>query len=193
MNFNLHITEIVKKSFCMLGFVRRVMKPFSDPKVLLTLYNSYIRSRLDYCSPVWSPSAQNLIDKIERVQKRFVKFVSFQSGVRYDNFSYIDLCNRFKLTSLEARRNVSDLIFFNKLLTNKVNCPFLLSNVYFSVPVCNTRNLSLFHTIKKGRIKVRKTSYLPRTTILASSIPIDTDFFDANNVLFRKSVSVYFI
>ena len=193
MNFNLHITEIVKKSFCMLGFVRRVMKPFSDPKVLLTLYNSYIRSRLDYCSPVWSPSAQNLIDKIERVQKRFVKFVSFQSGVRYDNFSYMDLCNRFKLTSLEARRNVSDLTFFNKLLTNKVNCPFLLSNVYFSVPVCNTRNLSLFHTIKKGRIKVRKTSYLPRTTILASSIPIDTDFFDANNVLFRKSVSVYFI
>ena len=67
MNFDLHITKIVKKSFRMLGFVKRIMKPFSDTKVLLTLYNSYIHSGLDYCSPVWSPSAQFSIDKLKRV------------------------------------------------------------------------------------------------------------------------------
>ena len=109
MNFNLHITEIVKKSFRMLGFTKRIMKPFSDTKVLLTLYNSYIRSRLDYCSPVWSPKSQHLIDKIERVQKKFVKHLAFQSGVRYDDFTYLELCKKFNLSTFQARRDKTDV------------------------------------------------------------------------------------
>ena len=72
----------------MLGFVKRIMKPFSDTKVLLTLYNSYIRSRLDYCSPVWSPNAQYLIDKVERVQRKFLKHLAFQNRMRYDDYTF---------------------------------------------------------------------------------------------------------
>ena len=73
MCFSLHIASIVKKSFRMLGFVRRVLKPFKDVNVLKIMYNSYVRANLDYCSSVWSPQSKYLIDKIERVQKVFVE------------------------------------------------------------------------------------------------------------------------
>ena len=132
MSFEFHITEIVKKSFRMLGFVKRIMKPFSDTKVLLTLYNSYIRSRLDYCSPVWSPNAQYLIDKVERVQRKFLKHLAFQNRMRYDDYTYLELCNHFHLPTLEARRSISDIIFFNKLMNNNINSFSLTSSIYLS-------------------------------------------------------------
>ena len=205
MNFELHITKIVKKSFRMLGFVKRIMKPFSDTKVLLTLYNSYIRSRLDYCSPVWSPSSQYLIDKVERVQRKFLKHLAFQNRLRYDDYTYLELCKHFKLSTLEARRSISDITYFNKLITNNVNSPPLTSSVYLSVPTirrntCSlslrsgqSRSTSLFCTLKKSRLKIRKTSYFPRTTAIANSLPDDVDVFDTNITMFKRSVAVYFI
>ena len=62
--FDRHISFVVKKSFQMLGFIKRVTKSFKDLHVLKTLYNSYIRSRLDYCSQVWSPSTKCAYHKI---------------------------------------------------------------------------------------------------------------------------------
>ena len=74
-SFNKHINNVTAKSFRFLGFIKRSLKAFKDPDVLFSLYNSYIRSKLEYCSFIWSPSAQTQIDKIERVQKKFLKFV----------------------------------------------------------------------------------------------------------------------
>ena len=64
------------------------MKSFQDVHVLKVLYNAYVRSHLDYCSPVWSPFSKILIDKIERVQKTFVKFMCFQTKIKYDSHNY---------------------------------------------------------------------------------------------------------
>ena len=40
-----------------------------DRKTMLTLFNSYIRSKLEYCSIIWSPTEQGDINKLERIQK----------------------------------------------------------------------------------------------------------------------------
>ncbi len=156
---------------------------------------------------MWSPKSQHLIDKIERVQRKFVKHLAFQSGVRYDDYSYLQLCNRFNLSTLEARRNVTDLSFVNKLVNNRVNCNFLTSCIYLSVPLTlpssttqrtlRSRNSSeksaLFCTDKKCRLVIRKSSFFPRTTALLNTLPDDVDVFDTNIAMFKRSVSVYFI
>ena len=71
MSFNKHICNVTAKSFQMLGFVRRTMKPFKDLSVLRSLYYSLIRSKLEYCPLVWSPRAKSMCDQIERVQNKF--------------------------------------------------------------------------------------------------------------------------
>ena len=91
--FNNHVQHIVSKSFQMLGFIRRIMKPFTDVTLSLFLYNSLVWSRLEYCSQVWSPSGKTFIDKIERVQKRFVKQLTYVNRTKYFETQYDTLCN----------------------------------------------------------------------------------------------------
>ena len=128
-SFNMHITYIVKKAFRMLGFINRTTKPFEDVKVLNVLYNSHIRSILDYCSVIWSPYTQNNIGKLERVQKKFVKKLCFQKRVNYESTRYETICADFALSILQTRRKVFDLMFFYKILNTMINCPQLLSAI----------------------------------------------------------------
>jgi hypothetical protein len=53
-SFNSHIDSLVVKASRMLGYIRRIGKVFRDPYTLKTLYNSFIRSHLDYASVVWN-------------------------------------------------------------------------------------------------------------------------------------------
>ena len=40
-----------------------------EPKLIIKMFNSYVRSRLEYCSLIWNPWKKEDIDKLERVQK----------------------------------------------------------------------------------------------------------------------------
>ena len=70
------------------------------------------------------------------------------------------MCNYFRLQSSQVRRNISDVCWLNKLVTNNVDCPPLLSCLNFRCPQRVTRNQNVFEV--KARINVRKYSPLPR-------------------------------
>ena len=74
LNFSYHISKILTKSYQMLGFMKRVTKDFTSDICLNTLYNYLVRSRLEYCSQVWSPSCPTAINKLESVQKRYFRY-----------------------------------------------------------------------------------------------------------------------
>ena len=109
-----------------------------------------------------------LIKKVQRVQKRLVRWAAFKKGLDYETTGYLALCSTFKLQTLESRRIRSDLVNFNKIITSKINCTYLLSQITFNVPVPqlqrrpsrNRRRDRLFSD--DGRINIRKRSYFPR-------------------------------
>ena len=49
------------------------MRMFSkrQENAMMIMFNTYIRSKLDYCSTIWSPSSQTEINKLEKIQKHF--------------------------------------------------------------------------------------------------------------------------
>ena len=61
----MHIEKNASSSFKLLGFVYRMTKTFNDSYVLMSLYKSMVRSKLDYCSSIWCPSQQFLIKKLD--------------------------------------------------------------------------------------------------------------------------------
>ena len=173
----------------MLGFIRRVTKPFNDYTVLCTLYKSLVRSGLEYCSSIWSPSQNYLILKVERVQKRVVKWLCFKKKILYDSSQYPSLCREFVLQPLESRRKVSDLRNFNKILCNKINCIELVSNITFNVPSRQLRRNRLFSN--SHRINVRKNSFIPRVQTLSDQYDF-IDVFENNAFYFKRNVEQIF-
>ena len=74
MSFIPHIEYIVPRAYKMLGFLKRNCSEFSDPYTLKYIYTSFVRSKLEYASVIWSPHISVYIYRIERVQRKFIKF-----------------------------------------------------------------------------------------------------------------------
>ena len=170
LNFSAHISNVTKKSFQMFGFMKRVLKPINDTNVFLSLYHTLIRSRLEYCSFIWSPKGRTMCDKLERVQRKFVKFISFKCNLSTE-LSYHEKCQYFKLQTLESRREMLDLRMLNKVLCNKVDCPDLLNQIGFRVPTRCTRCKDLF--VSNHRLRVTQNSPISRSTSLANDVCLD--------------------
>jgi Reverse transcriptase (RNA-dependent DNA polymerase) len=118
LRFDLHIKEIVSKANRMLGFICRVTKHFEDPRTLILLFNSLVRSGLEYNSTIWSPFYANHSLSIERVQKKLTRVLNFRFGI--SNESYPERIRRYKMISLEDRRIISDEISLFKLINNQI-------------------------------------------------------------------------
>jgi len=51
-----HINYIIPKAHAMNGFVKRTYTQFKDPYTKVSLFSSFIRSKLEYASFVWNPT-----------------------------------------------------------------------------------------------------------------------------------------
>ena len=78
LKFSHHIDAIIFKANCMLGFIKRMTSDFQNPKSFRTLYLTLVRPILMYASPVWSPIYENNINKIEKVQHKFLNCVPWK-------------------------------------------------------------------------------------------------------------------
>ena len=65
----------------------------------MEMFNSFIRSRLDYCSLVWNPHKREEIDKIEGVQRNFTSKIK---GL--EQMDYRERLEKLGLYSLERRK-----------------------------------------------------------------------------------------
>ena len=75
------------------------------------LYTSLVRSRLEYCSPLWNPSKVADIMKFESIQRTFTSKVS---EVRH--LSYWQRLKSLDLMSLQRRRERYSIIHIFKIL-----------------------------------------------------------------------------
>ena len=190
LNFSYHISKIVTKSYQMLGFMKRVTKDFTSDLCLNSLYNSLVRSRLEYCSQVWSPSCDTTIKKIESVQKRYLKYLCYKQRVMYHNYDYRSLCTIFNFSTLECRRKTFDLTFLNKVMHNKVNSPYLVGELPLRVPRRVLRYNPTFHT--ESRILVRKYSYIPRVLDTVNCNDLYDHLVMKEPRVFKSFIKTYF-
>jgi ribonuclease P/MRP protein subunit RPP40 len=104
-----HINIICDKARQMSSWVLSVFSDRSET-TMLTLFKALIRSSLEYCSPLWSPSKVSDIQALEGVQRHFTSRIS-----GYSDMSYWDRLQRLHFMSLQ-RRNIIITMF--KLLQN---------------------------------------------------------------------------
>ena len=94
----------MKSANRMLGMINRTFVS-KDSAILLRLYQSLVRAKLEYCVQAWRQHLRNDIDLLEKVQKRATKLM-----VRDKSLSYYQRLKKVCLTSLETRRVRGDFI-----------------------------------------------------------------------------------
>ena len=82
------------------------------------MFKSLVQPHLDYCSQLWSPTSQELINKLEHVQRSLVSRISDR---RIQNLSYWDKLRSLRLYSQERRRERYMIIFVWKISQQMVS------------------------------------------------------------------------
>ena len=75
--FHFHVGYVISKSLSMLGFIQCSSSEITDPSTILFPNNSLVRSYLEYCSVIWNPIYVSNCFRIEKVQKKFARFLIF--------------------------------------------------------------------------------------------------------------------
>jgi len=98
VSFAEHIDDLVLTSKIKAGILLRNFET-REAGPMVEMFNSYIRSKLDYCSLVWSPHKREEIDKIEGIQRNFTSKIK---GL--EHMDYHERLKKLGLYSLERRR-----------------------------------------------------------------------------------------
>ena len=186
LSFVPHIALAVSKSLQMLGFIKRCAKDFLNIQSIKILFCSLVRPHLDYCSCVWSPHYNVHIQAIERVQHKFLRFVSFKEQHPVEEINYSDIESSLNITTLQLRRMHRDLELFYNILHSHSFSPDLLGKINLRISPRPTR-LDQPYQIKPHRTNYGYNSYLSRSARLANNYCDRLDCFVDRRV-FKKQL-----
>jgi Reverse transcriptase (RNA-dependent DNA polymerase)/Endonuclease-reverse transcriptase len=181
LSFVPHINATIAKALRMLGFIKRIGKEFKDPYTLITLFNSYVRSKLEYACIIWDPCFKIHSDRIENVQRRFLRFALRNLGWNH-NLSLPSYCSRCRLVSLDllyVRRRTACILFVCNVLVKRLDCPSILSALFFRFYRHNIRT----------REMLREDCH---RTIYGSNEPVNRciKYFNSFSCLFEFDISI---
>lgn len=172
----------VKNANSTLGIIKRHVKS-RKKDIMLKLYKSLVRPKLEYCVQVWRPHLKKDIDNLEKVQHRATKLISGCRDLKYER--RLISCG---LISLEKRRERGDLIQVFKLVKGLDNIDYrrffeLASN-------SKTRGHSLKMTRRQSRLDIRLKYFSQRVVNSWNSLPENVVAAETVNC-FKNSLDRY--
>ena len=186
LSFVRHIEAITMKATKSLGFIMRTASSFKRIKTFKTLYCSLVRSHLEYCSPIWSPSYAVHQRSIERVQNKFLRFVNYKLNIPIIKLDYQYILSYLDIDKLSVRRLIADLMFLFNILNNRFDSPDLLYIIKFCIPRRSTRQQQLF-TEEGIIINNRFNSLMPRLHRLGNEFGT-ADLFNLTYFLYKLKI-----
>ena len=80
--FKEHMEKIINSSKIVMGMLLRTFST-REKEPMLKMFNTYIKSKLEYCCIVWSPVRQNWIYELEKIQKNFKSKINGMKDLDY--------------------------------------------------------------------------------------------------------------
>lgn len=108
-SWSFHINTIADRARKMASWVLGVFQNRSR-NIMLLLYTSMVRSRLEYCCPLWDPHLVRDIQTLESVQRVFTRRIA---GVQ--QLDYWERLDALNLMSLQRRRERYIIIYACKI------------------------------------------------------------------------------
>lgn len=184
VSFRDHCLKVCNNGMRVLNFVKRRAHEFLDPYVTKSLYCSFVRSILEYCSVVWNPREAQMTKKIESVQKQFLRFALRHLGWDRSTFELPPYENRLKLLgmeTLEKRRHCADALFAFDLLKGNIDCVSLQRMIRVN---SNPRHLRHVRYLEEDQ---HRTSYGQNGPVSRASRTFNSNFRHFDDAISRDS------
>ena len=78
LSWNIHIEKLRKKIAGGIGALKRT-RPFVPGDTLLSIFNSLVQPHFDYCSVVWGNCTKTLFTKLQKLQNRAARIITYSS------------------------------------------------------------------------------------------------------------------
>lgn len=152
LTFNDHINTVVKESLQLFALTRRFGRDFDDPHAILTIYTNLVRTKLDFASVVWRPQYDIHVQRLEAIQRKFVKFALRNLGwTREQMPDYDELCRLVDIDSISNRHQIADIVFFCNILSGRIRSTLLYDRLCFNTSPVSLRRRRVFDPPLRSR------------------------------------------
>ena len=145
-----------------LGMINRTFI-CKDKDIILFLYKSLVRPKLEYCIQTWCPYLQKDIQVLEKVQRRATRMID-----GFSNVVYYERLKLLGLTTLETRRLRGDLLEVFKIFRGFDNID---KDIFFEMNKNDLRGHSWKLFKKRSKLEVRKNFFSNRVVDEWNALP----------------------
>ena len=124
LSWSPHIRNIVDGANKMAAWILSVFST-RDREVMMILYKSLVRPRVEYSCPLWDPKKIGDIILIEQVQRHFTSLIE-----HLQELTYYERLNRLKLMSLQRRRERYSILHLHKIIYQSVTSDLNITTNY---------------------------------------------------------------
>ena len=114
-----HVKKISNRANYKRQFLQRNLRSCKG-KTKLQCYKTYVRPVLEYASPVWDTNNKKVIENIESVQRKAIRFI--MNDYKQDS-SVTKMMKQLNMDPLDIRRKVKKLKLLQSILSQKVFLP----------------------------------------------------------------------
>ena len=187
LSWSEHIQKVIKKIASGIGALKRV-RSFVPIAIQRLIFNSLIQPHFDYCFVVWDKCKKTLTDKLQKLQNRAARILTYSP---YDA-SADPLIESLGWKKLENQRKVKKAVMVYKSLNSLA--PSYMRSMFIDRD--GLTNYSLRDTEGKLAIPKPRTNYLKNSfsydgAILWNSLPIELRQAKSLN-LFKTGCSGFF-
>ncbi len=156
------------------------------------MFNTSVRSKLEYASQVWNPYTLEDIDLLENVQRKSTKRLRGLRNIPYPN--RLDLMD---VKPLELRRLEADLIYVYKLLHGQIDTDY---HKFFELKTSITRGHN--YTLKKNNFHKdvyryffanRTTNTVKQETLVGINFGEKPNFIQLADINFGEKQTSWFL
>jgi Reverse transcriptase (RNA-dependent DNA polymerase) len=142
LSFKSHMKSIINSCNSSLAFLIRHSRILKNSMVIRSLYFSLVMSKLEYCDIIWIPHDSSSILALERVQRRFARYLYYRLYGRYPSLSLFPsdfVLGMTGLSTLHSRRLFHLLKYLLLILNGYIFLPEILALIHFYIPPLNIR------------------------------------------------------
>ncbi|CAH2104187.1 unnamed protein product [Euphydryas editha] len=138
LSYRTHINNLCTKSFRNLGFILRQTSKSYNVKVSKVLYNSLVRSQLEYNSIIWNPHEAKYTQMIEKIQNKLTRYLYLKEYGVYPGYPHVYpsqfVLGMVRYCQLSVRKDMALVKYVCRVLRGELHHPEFLEALQLRVP-----------------------------------------------------------